>query len=96
MKKSVEKLLQGVKLVGMIDVDYCVDKGWKEKVMHSQFLREMGEGVDKRETWRWLRKADLKVETETLIYGAQEQELRTNYVKFNIDKNGCAEKRKKV
>ena len=72
MKNSVEKLLEGIKLIGVIDVDYCVDKdeykkrrmeqmekGWKEKVMHGQLLREMGEGVDKRETWRWLRKADL-------------------------------------
>ena len=56
--------------------------------MHDQFLREMGEGVDKRETGRWLRKADLKVETEALICAAQEQALRKNYVKFNIDKNG--------
>ena len=56
--------------------------------MHGQFLREMGEGIDKQETWKWLRKADLKVETEALICAAQEQYLRSNYVKFNIDKNG--------
>ena len=96
----MKKLLEGVKLIGVIDVDYCIDKdeykkrrmeemekGWKEKVMHGQFLWKMGEGVDKLETWRWLRKADLKVETEALICAAQEQTLRTNYVKFNIDKN---------
>ena len=28
----------------------------------------------------------LKVETEALIFAAQEQALRTNAVKFNIDK----------
>ena len=49
---------------------------------------EMEEGVDKQETWRWSRKAGLKVETEVLICAAQEQALRTNYVKFNVDKNG--------
>ena len=55
VKNSVEKLLEGIKLIGAIDVDSCVDKdeykkrrmeemekGWKEKVMHGQFLREMG------------------------------------------------------
>ena len=101
VKNSGQKLLEGVKLIGVIDIDYCVDKGkyrkrrmevmekgWKEKVMHSQFLGEMGDGVDKRETWRWLRKTNLKVETEALICAAQKQPLRTNYVKFNIDKNG--------
>ena len=55
--------------------------------MYGQFPREMGEGVDERETWRWFRKADLKVETEALICASQEQALSTNYVKFNIDKN---------
>ena len=51
----------------------------------------------------WLGKADLKVETETLICAAQEQALRTNYVQFNIDKNGesplcrmCGKKRESV
>ena len=54
-----------------------MEKGCKEKVMHGQFLREIRDGIDKRETWRWLRKADKKVETEALICAAQEQALRT-------------------
>ena len=51
--------------------------------MYGQFLREMPEIVDKNKTWKWTRKSDLKVETEALIFAAQEQVLRTNYVKFN-------------
>ena len=47
----------------------------------------MPETVDKDKTWEWTRKSDLKVETEALIFTAQEQALRTNYVKFNIDKS---------
>ena len=58
-----------------------------EKKMHGQFLREMPETVDKFKTWEWTRNGDLKVETEALIFAAQEQALRTNYVKFNIDKS---------
>ena len=60
---------------------------WTEKKMYGQFLREMPETVDKDKTWEWTRKSDLKVETEALIFAAQEQALRTNYVKFNIDKS---------
>ena len=47
----------------------------------------MGEGVDKKASWEWMRKADLKVETEALICAAQEQALRTNYVKYHIDRS---------
>jgi len=38
------------------------------------------------ESWNWLRKADLKIQIETLICAGQEQALRTNYVKSHIDK----------
>ena len=47
----------------------------------------MPETVDKDKTWEWTRKGDLKVETGTLIFAAQEPALRTNYVRFNIDKS---------
>ena len=55
--------------------------------MYGQLLREMPETVDKDRNWEWTRKSELKVETEALIFAAQEQALRTNYVKFNIDKS---------
>ena len=34
----------------------------------------------------WQRKADLKVETEAMLCAAQEEAIRTNYVKHKIDK----------
>ena len=37
-------------------------------------------------TWRWMRKSDLKGCTEILIRSVQEQSIRTNYIKYNIDK----------
>ena len=61
------------------------EAGWKEKVMHGQFVREL-KGVDWDKTWQWLMKGDLKGCTEALICSAQEQALRTNYIKFHIDK----------
>ena len=45
----------------------------------------MQETADKKETWNWLRKVDLKVETEAMLRTAQEQEIRTNYLKHKID-----------
>ena len=50
-----------------------------------------------------LNKCDLKVEAEALICAAQEQTLRTNYIKFNVDETAesplcqtCGEKRANV
>ena len=54
--------------------------------MHEQFIRELPEEVYKDRTWQWLSKSDLKIGTEALLCAAQEQAIRTNYVKYQIDK----------
>ena len=54
--------------------------------MYGQFGREMLEATDEKESWNWLRKADVKVEREAMLCAAQEQAIRTNYVKHKIDK----------
>ncbi len=100
VRNSVESLIRGVRLAKVIDTEYVVSKdefkriwmnekeqGWKEKRMYGQFVREMPESIDAKETWKWLRKADLKIQTESLLCAAQEQALRTNYVKHHIDKS---------
>ena len=46
----------------------------------------MPEAMVDKETWNWLRKADLKVKTEAMLCAAQEQAIQTNYVKHKIDK----------
>ena len=53
--------------------------------MYGQFVREIPETTDKKETWYWLRKADLKVETEVMLCATQEQAILTNYVKHKKD-----------
>ena len=58
---------------------------WTAKRMHGQFARDM-EDKDKNNTWRWMRKSDLKGCAETLICSAQEQSIQTNYIKYNIEK----------
>ena len=42
--------------------------------MHGQLLPEMPGTIiiDKVKIWKWTRKGDLKVETEALIFAAQE------------------------
>lgn len=58
MKISVEKLLEGVKLIGAIDVDYCVNKDenkkrtieeieerWKDKVENKSKCGNRGADV---------------------------------------------------
>ena len=53
--------------------------------MHEKYLRHE-EGKNKGSRWKWLRKINLKGCTEALICSAQEQALKTNYMKFHIDK----------
>ena len=79
------------------------EQRWMEKRMYGQFNREIGEDMDKEGSWKWLSKGDLKPETEALICAAQEQALRTNYTKYNIDKTAdsplcrlCGEKGESV
>ena len=53
--------------------------------MHGQYTKEMDERIDKDKTWRWLKHCGLKACRESLICAAQDQSLRTNYVKHHID-----------
>ena len=57
------------------------------KKNYGQFARDM-EDKDKNNTWRWMRKSDLKGRTEALICSVQKQLIRTNYTKYNINKTG--------
>ena len=96
---SEEKLIRGVAAAGIINTEDVVrseefkkqkaqelKQSWGEKKMHGQFIRELPEEVDKDRTWQWLSKSDLKIGTEALLCAAQQQAVRTNYVKYQIDK----------
>ena len=54
--------------------------------MYGQFVREIPETADEKETWNQLRKGGLKVKTEAMLCAGQEQAICTNYVKHKIDK----------
>ena len=99
VKNFLEVMLQGVRATSVLRSEETVSKdefqaSWdSEKLdsckvnrLHGQFLREMPKTTHVEGLWSWLRKADLKIQTEALICAGQEQALRTNYVKYHIDK----------
>ena len=55
-------------------------------MMHGQFVRDTERVIDKKKSRFWLKQGDLKKGAEALIMAAQEQAIRTNYIKHNIDK----------
>lgn len=55
----------------------------KEKGKHGQYVRDKAGVVW---TWQWIGKGDLKGCTESLISSVREQALRTNYIRFHVDK----------
>ena len=59
---------------------------WEEKALHGQYLRQTKK-VRSDQCWVWLQNDDLKRETESPIVAAQNQSIRTNLVKANIDKS---------
>ena len=60
---------------------------WSEKPMHGPFFRETTEKVEKEKTLQCLSRGDLKVRTEALLCAAQEQTIRTNHMKYHINKS---------
>ena len=42
--------------------------------------------ISHQKTWTWLRKGNLKRETESLLIAAQDNAIRTNYIKARMDK----------
>ena len=64
----------------------------RRKKMHGQYVRQK-ESIVLGRTWQCIAEEDLKGCTEVLIYSAQEQALRTNYMRFYIDH--AAEEREK-
>ena len=96
---SEDNLTKGVAAAGTINTEDAIlsrelkkqkekelRQNWNKKRMHGQFVREMPEKVDKDKTWQWLSRCDLKIGTEALLCAAQEQAIRTNYVKHRIDR----------
>ena len=83
VKNNIEPLLAAVRTNRTITHKETVDpkefkkikeeqrkNEWAAKRMHGQFARDM-EDKDKNNTWRWMKKSDLKGCSEALICSAQ-------------------------
>ena len=58
---------------------------WEEKQLYGCFNRIMS-NISHEKTWMWLRKGNLKKETESLLIATQNNAIRTNPNKAKIDK----------
>ena len=58
---------------------------WEGKQLYGHFKRLIN-NISHQKTWTWLRKRNLKRETESLLIAAQDNAIRTNHIKARIDK----------
>ena len=49
-------------------------------------IKRLINNISHQKTWTWLRKGNLKTETESLQIAAQDNAIRTNHIKARIDK----------
>ena len=60
-------------------------KKWeKKKQLYGRYKRLIN--ISHQKTWTWLRKGNLKRETESLLIAAQDNAMGTNHIKARIDK----------
>ena len=59
---------------------------WEKKKtqLYGPFKRLIND-ISHQKTWTWLRKGNLKKETESLLVAAQDNAKRTNHIKARID-----------
>ena len=58
---------------------------WEGKQLYDRFKRLINY-ISHQKTWTWVRKVNLKRETESLLIAAQDNAMRTNRIKARIDK----------
>ena len=58
---------------------------WKEKQLYGRFKRLIS-NISQEKIWTWLRRGNIKRETESLLIVAQINAIKTNHIKARIDK----------
>ena len=56
-----------------------------KKQLYGHYKRLIN-NISHQKTWTWLRKGNLKRETESLLIAAQDKAIKTNHIKARIDK----------
>ena len=57
---------------------------------HDGQFERITEEIKDKDSWNWLKKETLKKDTEGMLMAAQDQALRTNYIKKRIDKQNVS------
>ena len=57
---------------------------WREKQLYGYFKLQTGK-ISHEKTWTWIRKGNLRRKAESLLIAAQNNTIRTNYVKAKTD-----------
>ena len=60
------------------------NKNRRKKQVYGRFKRLIN-NISHRKTWTWLRKRNLKRETESLLIAAQDNTIRINHIKARRD-----------
>ena len=93
LKDYIEKYERGLTTTIRNDTDNTIDERmtttrkqkWVGKQLYGRFKRLIN-NISHQKIWTWLRKGNLKRETESLQIAAQSNAIRTNHIKARIDK----------
>ena len=93
LKDYIEKHERGIITTIWVDTDNTINERvtttrkqiWEGKQIYGRFKRLIN-NISHQKTWTWLRKGNLKRETESLLLAAQDSAIRTNHTKARIDK----------
>ena len=93
LEDYIEKHERGLITTIRVDTDNTINERmtttrkqkWEWKQLYGRFKRLINK-ISHQKTWTWLRKGNLKRETESLLIAAQDNAIRTNHIKARIDK----------
>ena len=93
LEDYIEKHERGLMTAIRNDKDNTIDdritttrkQKWDIKQLYGSFKRLIN-NISHQKTWTWLRKGNLRRETESLLIVAHDNATRTNYIKARIDK----------
>ena len=93
LEDYIEKHERGLITTTRNDTDNKIDdrmtttrkQKWEGKQLYGRFKRLIN-NISHEKTWIWLRRGNLKRETESLLIVAQDNAIRTNHIKARIDK----------
>ena len=92
LEDDIERHERGLITAIRNDTDNTIDdrmttkkQKWEKKQLSGRFKRLIN-NISHQKTWTWLREGNLKRETESVQIAAQDNAIRTNYIKVRIDK----------